>query len=281
MILNCARSSDELLAALAEPGLPRIEAARLAVVFAHPDDETIGCGAQLWRLDGASVVIVTDGAPRNLHDARRLGFATADEYAAARQRELAAALGLAGVPDDRIISLGVPDQEAALRLLQITRMLTELLGLRRIRSVITHAYEGGHPDHDATAFCVHMAATLRRREGQRVDIIEVPLYSLGPHGIVRQRFAEGGGAGLALQLTAGQRELKRRMVAAHRTQGDVLAPFALEVERFRPAPDYDFSRLPNGGRLLYEHHPWGLDGCRWSALARSTSERLGVGDGAC
>jgi LmbE family N-acetylglucosaminyl deacetylase len=283
MSLDCARSSDDLLAALAKLGPCGIDGTRVAAVFAHPDDETIACGAQLPRLEGASIVIVTDGAPRNLRDAHRLGFATAEAYAAARQQELAAALRIAGVGADRVVNLGVPDQEAALRLVQVTLMLTELLARRHIRSVLTHAYEGGHPDHDAAAFCVHAAAALRRREQHHVTLIEAPFYSLGPSGgIARQQFPDGpSSTELTLPLTAEQRELKRSMIAAHRSQRAVLAAFALHVERFRPAPRYDFSQPPNGGRLLYDQQRWGLDGRPWSGLSCSTGARLGLGDGPC
>jgi N-acetylglucosamine malate deacetylase 2 len=283
MSLDCARPSDELLDALAEPALDRIDAARVAAVLAHPDDETIGCGAQLRRLDGAAVVIVTDGAPRNLHDAHRLGFETAAEYAAERERELATALGMAGVRPDRVVGLRVPDQATAFRLVETSLELAQLFAERRVRSVITHAYEGGHPDHDATAFCVHSAVALRRRGGgDGTHIIEIPLYSLGPHGVVRQEFTAGlHAAELVLRLTAEQQELKRQMLAAHRTQRDVLARFSLEVERFRRAPPYDFIRLPNDGRLLYEAHRWGLDGRRWSGLTRSALTDLGLGGAPC
>ena len=66
--------------------------APVAVVVAHPDDETIGLGAQLGRFDDALLVHVTDGTPRDGEDARNYGFAGVADYAAARAAELCAAL---------------------------------------------------------------------------------------------------------------------------------------------------------------------------------------------
>ena len=68
------------------------------MVVAHPDDETIGAGAQLPRLNGVTMIHVTDGAPRKPRDAERHGFATAAEYAFARARELERVMMLAGIP---------------------------------------------------------------------------------------------------------------------------------------------------------------------------------------
>src|SRR5204863_360533 len=102
--------------AIADPRREAIAASDVAVVVAHPDDETIGCGAQLARLHGRIVVLVTDGAPRNGEDARRSGFATPQAYAAARRNELLAALRHAAVPVDAVRTLNIPDQEAAFRL---------------------------------------------------------------------------------------------------------------------------------------------------------------------
>ena len=53
-----------LLARLADPRRPDIEAARLAIVVAHPDDEIIGCGAALSRMPNVQIVIVTDDEDR-------------------------------------------------------------------------------------------------------------------------------------------------------------------------------------------------------------------------
>src|SRR4051812_11232063 len=66
--------------------------APMAVVVAHPDDETIGVGALLALFRRLLLIHVTDGAPRNLHDAQATGFATCGDYAAARRRELVSAL---------------------------------------------------------------------------------------------------------------------------------------------------------------------------------------------
>ena len=66
---------------------------RLLIVVAHPDDETLALGGQISRLRDALLVHLTDGAPRDGEDARGSGFTEKlQDYAAARQNELAAAL---------------------------------------------------------------------------------------------------------------------------------------------------------------------------------------------
>jgi LmbE family N-acetylglucosaminyl deacetylase len=265
----------KFLAGLPDPERAAIAARDTAVVIAHPDDETIGCGALLGRLGGVTVVLVTDGAPRNLADARAHGFAAAEDYAAARACELAAALDIAGVSSEQVVKLGVPDQEAAFRLAELARRLAAVFAESRTALVLTHAYEGGHPDHDATAFAVNAAAQILARNGQTIAVIEMPFYRLGPHGMLTQSFAgEPSRLQVTVPLSATERSLKRRMIAAHETQRQTLAPFTVDVERFRPAPAYDFSALPNGGRLLYETHDWGMTGERWLKLAGAALREL-------
>src|SRR4051794_11208733 len=78
-----ADRAPAVLQALGDPRQRRLEAFDIAVIVAHPDDETISCGAQLGRLQGVTLIVVSDGAPRNLIDAHAHGFSAAEEYALA------------------------------------------------------------------------------------------------------------------------------------------------------------------------------------------------------
>ncbi len=262
--------------ALVAPSRGPIEAANVAVVIAHPDDETIGCGALLGRMPEATVILVTDGAPRNLTDAQRYGFATVAAYAAQRMSEMQEAMAIAGLGADALLPLDLPDQEAALNLTRLTRRLAAICAERGIGVLLTHAYEGGHPDHDATAFAVHAAVRLLAAR-QPILIIEMPFYRQGEGATCYQQFSpERNRIQITIPLDGNERERKRRMVAAYHSQQRVLAPFELTSERFRPATPHDFSELPNGGRLLYEECGWGMDGTRWRELAHTALVELGL-----
>jgi LmbE family N-acetylglucosaminyl deacetylase len=264
--------ADRFLASLACPGRDRITIPT-ALVVAHPDDETIGCGAQLPRFSDLMVIHTTDGAPRRSTPAE---FGSRQAYADTRARELATALGMAGVSPAQSKGLGWPDQEASLHLVEMAEALAGELAGRDV--VITHAYEGGHPDHDATAFAVHAAcALIERRFGARPALIEVPLYRAEGSGWVTQTFA--GDAAMPeteLALSPGELALKRRMMDAHHSQREMLSAFQSETELFREAPAYDFRRLPNAGRLHYESYDWGMTGDTWLELAGKALRDLGL-----
>lgn len=249
------------------------------ILVAHPDDETIGAGSRLLRLKEVQIVHVTDGAPRNLLDARDNGFPTWEEYAHARRVELANALAVAGIGVERTRVIGVPDQQASLNLVPITRRVFELLHELKPAIVLIHPYEGGHPDHDATAFAAHAAQALMERKGITPPaLIELTSYHDRDGSVEFFEFLpdESGGEIETVVLSDEERELKRRMMQAFTTQQRTLSQFPVELERFRLAPRYDFTQPPHAGLLWYEHFDWGMVGERWRELAREALVELGI-----
>jgi hypothetical protein len=78
-------------------------------------------------------------------------------------------------------------------------------------------------------------------------------------------------------LSDAVRDAKARMISCYASQTHVLAGFPLEVERYREAPTYDFTRAPHPGKLFYENFDWGVTGDRWRVLAGEALRTLGAG----
>src|SRR4051812_17355419 len=221
------------------------EPACVAIVAAHPDDEVIGAGAQLARWHNVWLIHVTNGSPRDLEDARAAGFAHQEEYAQARRRELHAALDLIEnartAPSDgqisarpqppspaiKLVELGFTDKETAFHLCDITAALAARFRQIRPDVVLTHPYEGGHPDHDSLAFAARAACALLAAEsGSAPALIEMTSYH-APSGrfTIGEFLADGDSRTVHLDLTMAQRELKRGLFDCFQTQRSVLAQF--------------------------------------------------------
>ena len=269
-------SAAPILHALAHPEESLRDTPLLAVV-AHPDDEVLGLGGRLPHLHRLHIVFVTDGAPRDMVDAHRLGFATQAEYAAARVREADAALAALGVGPERVHRLGFVDQEVVQRVEDLTDRCCTLLDEIAPEAVITHAYEGGHPDHDAVAMAVHLACRKRKAAGLAAPaVIEFAGYH-DPDGSGRMAtstFLPAAVPAVAVRLKEAEREQKCRALACYATQAEMVGLFCVEKERFRAAPDYQFTAPPHPWRPFYEHFVRGLDGAAWLAFARRTLERF-------
>ena len=253
------------------------------IVVAHQDDESIGAGARLCKLTDAYVVHVTDGAPRDISVARRFGFATRDAYAEARHAEMMDALAVAGVAAERVIALGFVDGEASLRLVELCLRMTDLIDAIRPELILTHPYEGGHTDHDATAFAVHMACGLLRREGLRPPaVLELASYnSLNGERTVQEFLPhERADRDQRLILLADEeQELKQRMFDCFVTQQSVVTSFSTAFEKFRPAPRYVFTRPPHGGQLNYERYGNPRRGELWRKQAEVALRTLRIRSG--
>lgn len=264
-------AAEEILSALARRAPVT---ARMVILAAHPDDEAIGLGAALGRLRDALLVHVTDGAPRDGRDMKEYGFSSLAEYAAARQRELSAALAAGGAGRLRRARLGRRDGEAWRDLADLARQIRDLLAAERPAALFTHPYEGGHPDHDAAAFAARAAC---RMLGDRAPaLLEMTSYHAGPQGRATGTFLPGETAAAALVLNLDERRRKEAMIACFLTQRAVLAGFEVAVERYRAAPRYDFTEPPHPGRLFYEGWDWAPAGALWRERAAAALVELGM-----
>jgi LmbE family N-acetylglucosaminyl deacetylase len=246
------------------------------IIAAHPDDEVLGLGGQLPRMN-VTLVHVTDGAPMNLRDARAAGFATKEEYARARRLELLAAMSLAGIPEPRCIALNIGDQEASFRLGELTLRIAGLLQTLQPALVFTHPYEGGHPDHDASSFAVHSALKLLRpKQPEEPLLFEFTSYHAGPKGMETDFLPNSKSSIQQLRLGREECTLKLRMLDCFATQKHMVSQFPIEIEQVRPAPEYDFNEPPHPGTLFYEPFDWGIDGPGWRHMAAETERVLGI-----
>ncbi|HZS51231.1 MAG TPA: PIG-L family deacetylase [Bryobacterales bacterium] len=268
--------SEELLQRLcaADESTPGPKA---MLVAAHPDDEVIGAGGRLRYLRNATFVHITDGAPRNMRDARIAGFSTRQEYALVRRAELEMALSLAGFRPSDACSLSFVDQEASFNLAELAHRLADLIRKFNPEIVLTHPYEGGHPDHDAAAFGVQLAHRLLEEQGFSAPaIVEFTSYHIRNGELETVQFLPGQPRGIAVLLSTADRKLKRQMIEHFITQQELLRSFPVDIERFRVAPHYDFTRPPHEGRLHYENYDWGMTGERWRSLAQNALLELGL-----
>jgi N-acetylglucosamine malate deacetylase 2 len=270
-------AAEDLLRRATAPEGSELPMPRSMVVVAHADDETIALGARVGRFHHAHFVHVTDGAPRNEQDSRAHGFANLDDYRQARTQELAAMFAEAGLQRAGRSCMNFPDQEASLHLAEMTRQLAELVVRNQPEVILTHPYEGGHPDHDACAFAAHHAVALSRiRGGGRPLMIEAPFYHAGPSGFEPGTFlnVEGSMPEVLYELSDPERKRKHRLVSCFTTQKETLKGFHDATERFRIAPVYDFTKPPHAGKVLYEHYPWGMSAERFCQLAIQAEAEL-------
>lgn len=226
--------------------------APVALVVAHPDDETIGLGPLLKLLRGAHAIHLTDGAPRDLRCVQAAGFRSSADYAMARARELARVLDLTHVPAARRHTFAIGDQEAFRHLPTIVAALSALFKTEGIKAVFTHPYEGGHLDHDACACAVALACKHLEQAGVKAPVVmEMAFYHESEHGLVTQRFCQESEGEIVIPFHQDEALVRAEMLAAHASQTAILGLFREDLVRLRPAPTYDFRRLPNHGHIFY------------------------------
>ncbi len=240
-----------------------------AVIVAHPADEVVGAGCLISKLVDVTVLHVTDGAPCDMAEVEAAGFKERSEYAEARKRECISALAIANVPEDRVIDFEVTDHCASNYLADLTKRITTFLQQSGADIVVTHPYEGGHPDHDATAFATHAALRLMKENGFRPPaLFEMALHPSEDFKAKLPEFLPGPERETTtLLLDEGAMRLKRRMFACFQTPRECLRVSPFGPEKFRQPSSYDFTTPPHIGKLHYENFDWALRSGEWQTLA--------------
>jgi LmbE family N-acetylglucosaminyl deacetylase len=240
-----------------------------SVIVAHPADEIVGAGCLISKLIDVTILHVTDGAPCDMRDVAAAGFGERADYAEARRQECLAALAMANVSEDRVVDFAIPDRTAAHCLAKLTRRIMTFLQESEADIVVTHPYEGGHPDHDATAFATHAAMRLTKENGLRPPVLfEMALHPDKDFKAKLQEFlTDCERETTTLLLDKRAEELKRRMFACLATQRESLEASPIGPEKFCQYSEYDFSLPPKRGKLFYESFDWAPRSEEWQALA--------------
>jgi LmbE family N-acetylglucosaminyl deacetylase len=253
---------------------------RVLIVAAHPDDETIGAAGLLQKLSARGVAVrvvhVTDGsASRNLENSP----IWQRQYAFARNCEFAAAMRCLRIAPESV-SLGFGDQRSSEQIIAVAESIRELVDSWRPTAILTHPYEGGHPDHDSTALATVLALdSLRRKCRMEMCLAEFTSYHLWQGAIRTGVFLPRADAReICVRLDALERRTKRRMLRCFRTQRNTLNYFpVLDTETFRAAPRYDFRRPPHEGKLFYDLFDWGTTSPEWCRRAEAALDAAGAG----
>ena len=250
---------------------------RILILAAHPDDETIGASLLLARFPQSSVAFLTDGAPRDTRLWSAGVNGSREAYAETRRQEAVQALDYAGISEQRVFCLGGVDQEAVFEIGILAERFAKLIAEMRPEIVVAHAYEGGHPDHDAAAVVTKIAISSLETPPL---VLEMTSYHAKDDRCVTGEFLYfAASPEICFEFANSDRDRKRRMMDAYASQRLVLENFPIDCERLRLAPDYTFSDPPHSGKLWYECMGWAMTGARWRELV--TSALAGLEEHSC
>src|SRR5262249_37410306 len=160
-----------------------------------------------------------------------------EQYAATRRQEAERALAHAGIPAQQITWLGGVDQEAIFRVPELLARLVDRIEELQPELLVTHPYEGGHPDHDAAALLASIALRAFRRH---IPLFEMTSYHARDGRLATGEFLGNPAEEWRFELSAEDKTRKTKMFEDYRSQQEVLKSFGIERERFRLARAYDF-----------------------------------------
>ncbi len=235
---------------------------RVLIVTAHPDDETLSLGGSLGLFDAALIVQLTDGAIDDPDAWTKAGVSSRADYATLRARERKAAFLAAGW-HLATLDVGITDQETRASLGAL--LAATVAALAPVAVVFTHAYEGGHPDHDSAAFVVQEACARLAQPPERLEFA-----SYHWDGVTRRAgvfWPVDGHAVVTVELRGDRLTRKQAALACYASQASVTRWFPVSREAYRIAPTYDFSLAPSTPGCWYDRKAWKTTSAQWRTSA--------------
>jgi LmbE family N-acetylglucosaminyl deacetylase len=225
----------------------------ILVIAAHQDDEVLGLGLTLVKHrnhgDRVTIVFTTNGAGGNWKESSALKRAVS----AARFKEACDALALIGIDPAGIACLGFPDGGLHRYIPEASEDIATLIRVIAPHRTYVHAIEGGHIDHDVTAFIVQNVCARMGIE----PVFEWAEYNSeapGGHPITDARFAADPYVPdfecAPTPFNQGEITSKQEMLAKYASQAVSIRyyPFRGEILR-RARPIHLLPRLAHFTRL--------------------------------
>ena len=226
---------------------------RKLFVGAHPDDVEMFAGYLVYKTSfngNVYVAIATDGAPRRQDYYPRGNANNPEEYARIRRQESLSALDFLGVPASNTHFLGYVDQEVVLSLESLIKDMSYLIGDISPDQIFGFAYEGSHPDHDATRIAIDEALKRLNYDDESFEYAACNYYD-GTRNLFRF-IPRTGFRPVRIHIPVEERSVKDTIFDMFESQKGYLDPIPNNVEAYRVSPPYDFSELPANRPLFYE-----------------------------
>ncbi|TGE07549.1 PIG-L deacetylase family protein [Hymenobacter fodinae] len=187
------------------------------VVAPHPDDESLGCGGLLALLRRVGLpawcVLVSDGTMSHPHSEKY----PAPARQALREQELREALGLLGLSDQDLLTLGLPDgavpgPDAPMGATAVSQ-LQNFLSATQPQTVVVPWRRDPHPDHRATSLLVQAALAGLPSPPRLLEYVVWAWERAAPTDLPQPTEAHGFQLDISSVLS-----LKQQAIAAHRSQ---------------------------------------------------------------
>lgn len=254
----------------------KAEKLKILIIAAHPDDEVIGAGLVIMYHPDSIILHLTDGAPVNMHDALHAGFSSRDEYSSCRLKELSTALTLIDIHSDQCFNLNIIDQNSVYCIPDIITTIIDFINRYKPDIILTHSYDGGHPDHDTASFATWAACKILLKKDQCTPVIaEFATYHGKCKQISRLDFLPYGEIPeFKLYLAKYEQTLKTKLFEHYKSQFDILKHFPVTHECYRLQPNYNFKQPPLTDYILYDSYNWGINSYIWSKCIHHTLNTL-------